>query len=58
MELNGDLKVMRRNPISIWMETEIAQTAKPTLLIISFICLGNSVDWQELLHFKRSAEIS
>lgn len=58
MELKGDLKVMRRNPISMWIGKEILQAAKTTLLTISFICLGSSVDWQELPHLERSAEIS
>lgn len=58
MELKEDLKVMRRKPISMWVEKEILQAAKPTLLTISFICLGSSVDWQELPHLERSAKIS
>lgn len=58
VELKGDLKVMRRNPISVRIEKEIPQAAKPMLLAMSFICLGSTVDWQELPHFERSAKIS
>lgn len=48
----------RRNLISVWIEKEILQAGKPTLLTMSLICLGSSVDWQELPHFERSAKIS